>query len=119
MKNSNTKKKVTTRSSQFRRTSHDGPTTIKVCLQMYTRSRSATNDWMVALCQHVKIQQISREQLAELLFNDLSLHINDRDDAYRAAGRIVRLSSNEDALRDMKYGTQPIAKRITLIKAAM
>ena len=129
----NTKQKVTARKlntdgtinhnrvtkKSRRGSSYDRPTTIKTCILMYHRARTEVNDWMVALCQHIAIQQISREQLAELLFLDPTINITNREDAYVAAGRLIRLSKNEDALRDMKYGTQPIAKRITLIKAAM
>ena len=115
----NSKKKVTTRSTRKPRNSYDGPTSIKVCLQMYQQSRRQLDDWLVAICQHVRIQGMSRESLAELLYLHPSLHYNTREEAQQAAGRIWRLSRNEDALRDIKYGTIPIAKRITLIKAAM
>lgn len=95
-----------------------GPHTLATCIRNFQQTRRTTDQWLVNVCQHIAVQRLTRQDVADLLeqLGGGSFEVMSKQEAWTAAGRLHRLSKDEDALRAIKFGLQSYAKRMTVTK---
>ena len=101
--------------------SYTKPTTLQSALRQLHLASRDSDQWLVTVCQHITINCWTRQQVADhiLATFDTGYHQPTEAEAYTIAGRLHRLSRDEDALIAIKYGLQPIAKRISIKLSAI
>ena len=96
----------------------DGPHTIVQCVQQYRSMKTAADQWLVCIAQHIALHRLNRIEIQEMLLDPKisRYHAMTPAAAYTCAGRLFRLSKNEDALLELKYGLAAYGKRMTITK---
>lgn len=93
-------------------------TTIQVALKQGYLAQRQMDQCLVTIAQHIVIQNLTVEEVGHLLFNSPWFQ-GSVEESFKVAKRLRRLSRNEEALHDLKYGLQPIAKAISVTKRAI